>query len=60
MNITTNPRTGESEMQSKEYVPHGPVMPVMVRVATLESQVRSLQLAVAAIERRQSPLVQGK
>jgi hypothetical protein len=60
MTITKNPRTGENEMQSPEYAIVSPTKTLADRIATLESQVKSLQLTVAAIERRQMPLVQGK
>ncbi len=64
----------EDKHRGPEYVPVGPVRirstsvierqdapdaRLLARIEVLESQVASLQFAVAAIERRESPLVQG-
>jgi hypothetical protein len=73
MKETTDPKTGAKELQPEEYVPTGPVQiakpksvpprnPLDVlheKIGVLESQIRSLQMAVAALERKIDPLKQA-
>lgn len=58
--VIPNHRPQDADVAAGILSPSIEARAVRARLLTLEEQVASLQMAVAACERRQMPLIQGK